>query len=198
MQLTMRYVEETAEGGEEQDALEAGLLQDVDELLEDDDDGATPGGDGDDDGTSQHAAAAAGRSLASAYDVSPRVPEGALLDVAVDDDDLRPPPPPPSTSRPNQVLPPPEEEEEEGDNGGWGDAFSDYSAPRGEEEARASIPVELEDVDSGKRGPGHSRGDSAAWGLEDEDEAALLDDVQASPPPPVVVDLGRDKKERID
>ena len=198
MQLTMRYVEETAEG-EEQDALEAGLLQDVDELLEDDD-GATPGGEEDDDGTSQHAAAAAaGRSLASAYDVSPRVPEGALLDVGVvvDDDDLRPPPPPPSTSRPNQVLPPPEEEE--GDNGGWGDAFSDYSAPRGEEKEeapRASISVELQDVDSGKRGPGHSRGDSAAWGLE-EDEAALLDDVQASPPP-VVVDLGRDKKERID
>ena len=184
MQLTMRYVEETAAGGEEQDALEAGLLQDVDELLEDDD-GASPGGNGDDDGTSQHAAAAAaGRSLASAYDVSPRVPEGALLDVGVvDDDDLRPPPPP--------------EEEDEGGNGGWGDAFSDYSAPRGEEEARASISVELQDVDSGKRGPGHSRGDSAAWGLEDEDEAALLDDVQASPPP-VVVDLGRDKKEWID
>ncbi|TKA54605.1 hypothetical protein B0A53_03012 [Rhodotorula sp. CCFEE 5036] len=191
--LTMRYVEEAAEGEEEQDALEAGLLQDVDELLEED---GAPQGDGDDDGTSQHAASAAGRPLASAYDASPRVPEGPLLDVA-DDDDSRPPP---STSRTNQLPPPAEEDGDDDDGGGgWGDAFSDYSAPR--EQARASIELDSRTGTAGfgpagiERGVGHSRGDSAAWGLE-EDEAALLDDVQASPP--VGVDLGRDRKERID
>ena len=193
MQLTMRYVEETAEG-EEQDALEAGLLQDVDELLEGDDE-ASPGEGADNDGSSL-AASAAGRPLASAYDASPRVPEGPLLDVT-DDDDSRPPP---STSRTNQLPPPAEEDGDDDDGGGgWGDAFSDYSAPR--EQARASIELDSRTGTAGfgpagiERGVGHSRGDSAAWGLE-EDEAALLDDVQASPP--VGVDLGRDRKERID
>lgn len=222
--LTMRYVEEAAEGEEEQDALEAGLLQDVDELLEDDNgpssrdnvDFDAEGREDDDDSSTAAAAAAGRRPLASAYDASPRVPEGALLDVE-DDDDLRPPLP--SSSRTNQPPSQPQGEGEEdgGDGGGgWGDAFSDYSAREEEEEekkerARASSnSIELDSI-AARFGPagslgGHSRGDSAAWGLEEEEEDddgagvgdVLYDAEEVQSSPPVVVDLARDKKERID
>lgn len=220
----MRYVEEAAEGEEEQDALEAGLLQDVDELLEDDNgpssrdnvDFDAEGREDNDDSSTAAAAAAGRRPLASAYDASPRVPEGALLDVE-DDDDLRPPLP--SSSRTNQPPSQPQGEGEEdgGDGGGgWGDAFSDYSAREEEEEekkerARASSnSIELDSI-AARFGPagslgGHSRGDSAAWGLEEEEEDddgagvgdVLYDAEEVQSSPPVVVDLARDKKERID
>ncbi|GAA5883923.1 hypothetical protein JCM3774_005249 [Rhodotorula dairenensis] len=190
--LTMRYVEEAAEGEEdEQDALEAGLLQDVDELLDDadvfdDSDGGSSATKAHDDGTRN-----ADQVADSTLYASPRVPEGALLDVgdsSAPDSTLEPPlrprvsisyPRGAGPSRPSDLIDTEAEAEAEaggeGEADGWGDAFSDYSAREG---LRPSI--ELDSISIGRSPPplprtgsvgakGHARGDSAAWGLNDDD-----------------------------
>lgn len=179
----MRYVEESSEG-EEQDALEAGLLQDVDELL-----GPSGRRDEDDDGISDDAArppriydgTLGGPGAVEAVAGQKAVPEGALLDVGTDEEPTRS-----SVKGPRLAA----AADEEAD--GWGDAFSDYSG-------RGQDSVEL-DSRSGAGGPatknggggGHSRADSLAWGLDDDDkdggddtagqqQGAELEEMQASP-----------------
>ncbi|GAA5980241.1 hypothetical protein JCM10908_001584 [Rhodotorula pacifica] len=213
--LTMRYVEEAAEG-DEQDALEAGLLQDVDELL----DGVGTSGGEDEEGTHQHGRGG-GEAEPEVYDgsravssqkqkqqeaaVTGVVPEGDLLDVGTEPEPqpepnprpTRPPAPAPALGRRSLAL-----TDEDAD--GWGDAFSDYS---GREGGRGDS-IELDsrsthEKTAARQGRGHARGDSAAWGLDDDDDggeeeelADLGDEGQGSPA--VFAGLPSREKKRID